>query len=74
METQGNPDNCKLDYPEAAIVIHLWLKDFCDESLPFPDMIAEAARKASKRIEQLEKGVKALNEIYKERVSLQSNI
>ena len=42
-------------YPEAARVIHLWLEDFCDESLAYPAMIAEAARRASKEIERLKK-------------------
>ena len=34
-------------YATAARVIHLYLADFCDESLPFVEMIAEAARKAA---------------------------
>lgn len=42
-------------YDESARVIHLWLKEFCDESLPFPEMIADAARKAAKHIEFLRK-------------------
>ncbi len=40
-------------YPEAARAVHLWLLEFCDESKPYPEMIADAARKASKEIEQL---------------------
>jgi len=40
-------------YPEAARVIALWLDEFCDKSLRYPEMIAEAARKAAKEIELL---------------------
>lgn len=40
-------------YPEAARVIHLWLKEFCDESRACPDMIADASRMASKEIDRL---------------------
>lgn len=40
-------------YPEAARVIHLYLKEFCNESLPFPEMIADAARKADAEIYRL---------------------
>jgi len=47
-----------LDYPEAARVAHLWLVEFCDESLPYPDMIAEAARRASREIDSLQDELK----------------
>ncbi|GAG89366.1 unnamed protein product [marine sediment metagenome] len=44
----------KIDtYPEAARAIHVWLLEFCDSSRPWPDMIAEAARRAMKEIERL---------------------
>lgn len=36
-----------LDYPEAARVIALYLEEFCDQELRYPDMIADAARKAA---------------------------
>lgn len=39
-------------YAAAARVIHLHLRAFCDESLPFDEMIAEASRKAALCIEQ----------------------
>lgn len=38
-------------YATAARVISLHLKDYCDESLSYPEMIAEAARKAANTIE-----------------------
>lgn len=41
-----------LDYPAAARAIYVWLKEFCDENLCYPDMIAEAARRAAKHIEK----------------------
>jgi len=40
-------------YEEAARVIHLWLKEFCDESLPYPAMIADAARQARRELDRL---------------------
>jgi hypothetical protein len=43
------------DYPAAARSIALWLKDFCNEDLPYPEMIADAARKAAKEIDRLTK-------------------
>ena len=39
-------------YATAARVIALHLKPFCDESLPYDEMIADAARKASDELEQ----------------------
>lgn len=40
---------CAFDcpYPAAARVVHLHLSEFCDESLPFADMIADASRRAA---------------------------
>ena len=49
-------------YATAARVIALHLKPFCDESLPYDEMIADAARKASDELEQ----VKRLYESEKE--------
>lgn len=40
-------------YATAARVIALHLKPFCDESLPYDEMIADAARKASDELEQV---------------------
>jgi len=40
-------------YPEAARAIALWLDEFCDKSLRYPEMIADAARKAAQEIELL---------------------
>ena len=40
-------------YPEAARVIALWLDEFCDKSLSYPAMIADAARKAAQEVERL---------------------
>jgi hypothetical protein len=57
--TESLSANCKechgkLDYYEAARVVHLYLDKFCDKSVAYPDMIADAARKASARITELE--------------------
>jgi hypothetical protein len=41
------------DVATQARVIGLWLKDFCDESLPYYEMIAEASRRAAKHIDHL---------------------
>ena len=53
-------------YATAARVIALHLKPFCDESLPYDEMIADAARKASDELEQVkaerDAAVKDLNE------------
>lgn len=51
-------------YATAARVIALHLKPFCDESLPYDEMIADAARKASDELEQ----VKQENSYLKERL------
>ena len=40
-------------YATAARAIALHLKPFCDESLPYDEMIADAARKASGELEQV---------------------
>jgi len=40
-------------YPEAARAIALWLDEFCDKSLRYPEMIADAARRAAREIELL---------------------
>ena len=40
-------------YATAARVIALHLKPFCDESLPYDEMIADAARKASDELEKV---------------------
>ena len=42
-------------YATAARVIALHLKPFCDESLPYDEMIADAARKASDELEQVKR-------------------
>ena len=39
-------------YATAARVIALHLKPFCDESLPYDEMIADATRKSSDELEQ----------------------
>ena len=51
-------------YATAARSIALHLKPFCDESLPYDEMIADAARKASDELEQ----VKRENSHLKERL------
>ena len=40
-------------YATAARAIALHLKPFCDESFPYDEMIADAARKASDELEQV---------------------
>ena len=50
-------------YATAARVIALHLKPFCDESLPYDEMIADAARKASDELEQVERENSRLKEI-----------
>ena len=42
-------------YATAARVIALHLKPFCNESLPYDEMIADAARKASDELEQVKR-------------------
>jgi len=45
----------QLDYPEAARVIALYLDKYCDKSLTYPNMIAEAARVASEVIKEYDR-------------------
>ena len=53
-------------YATAARVIALHLKPFCDESLPYDEMIADAARKASDELEQVKRERDAAEDcIYK---------
>ena len=49
-------------YATAARVIALHLKPFCDESLPYDEMIADAARKASDELEQVNRENRQLKE------------
>ena len=42
-------------YATAARVIALYLKPSCDESLPYDEMIADAARKVSAELEQVKR-------------------
>jgi len=42
-------------YTTSARVIALWLKEFCDEDLPYDQMISQAARDAAKYIEKMRK-------------------
>jgi hypothetical protein len=42
-----------LDYPAAARVIHMWLDEFADVGLRYPNMVAECARRASKELERV---------------------
>jgi hypothetical protein len=41
------------EYATAASTIALYLKDYCNESLPYPEMIADAARRAGKELSNL---------------------
>lgn len=65
MSTEQKPKDERLlieDYEQAARVTHLYLKDFCDESLPFPAMVADASRLAKKAIEFLQSEVIQAND------------
>lgn len=49
-------------YEEAARAIAVWLEEFCDETKAYPEMIADATKKAMRsltfyreRIEELER-------------------
>lgn len=42
-----------LDYAAAARAVHLHLQEFCRKDLRYPDMIAEAARRAGVEIRAL---------------------
>jgi len=50
----------RTDYPACARAIALWLDEFCDEGLPYPGMIAEAARRARKALDSERAAKKAL--------------
>lgn len=61
-----------LDYPAAARVVHLYLKEFCNEDLFFPDMIADAARKASAELEKLKAEQIEKGEVVYKKVSVEN--
>lgn len=46
LDAKGEWVDPRTDYPACARVIALYLDEFCDETLPYPGMIAEAARRA----------------------------
>mgnify|MGYP001861098908 FL=1 len=50
--------------PARAIALHL--KPFCDESLPYDEMIADAARKASDELEKVKEKYDAAIEYLRE--------
>ena len=52
----GNKEKEKTidDYAESARVIALYLSEFCDRTLPYDKMIADAARKASEALKASE--------------------
>lgn len=52
-------------YAVSARTIALYLQSFCDSSLPYADMIADASRKASERIAETEKGNAVLKRALK---------
>lgn len=58
--TPVQEEEIQLDYPAAARVIALWLKEYCDENLSYPNMIAECARRASKEISRLKSELEEL--------------
>jgi hypothetical protein len=43
----------EFDYPAAARALALWLSEFCEETMPYPAMIAEASRRAHAEIQRL---------------------
>jgi outer membrane murein-binding lipoprotein Lpp len=43
----------ELDYEEAARVTHLYLEKWCDTSLRYPDMVADASRKVRDAYDKL---------------------
>ena len=53
-------------YATAARAIALHLKPFCDESFPYDEMIADAARKASDELEQVKEKYDAAIEYLRE--------
>lgn len=50
------------DYATAARAIALWLDDFCDRTLPYSKMIAEAARRADAALKESQRREKAMVE------------
>lgn len=60
-------------YEEAARVISLYLKEFCDESLTYPEMIAEASRRANKKINEQSQLIEKLKQetIYSKLAAVQ---
>ena len=52
-------------YATSARVIALHLKPFCDESLPYDEMIADAARKASDELEQVKRERDAIEQDFR---------
>ena len=48
------------EYDQAARVIHLYLEEFCEESLPYPAMVADAAREAKKAYSSLKAEIEDL--------------
>ncbi len=53
-------------YATAARVIGLFLKEFCDESLPYDEMIAESSRRAAKELEITRQALElAAEELYR---------
>lgn len=68
-------ENAKLKaddtYPHAARVIALHLAEFCDKSLTYPDMIAEAARRAKAALDELRAELDALKAALPKTADLQ---
>ena len=56
-------------YASAARTIHLWIKDFCDESLPYDEMIADATRKAADALTESQRQLRAAVEAVQKRMS-----
>lgn len=53
---QGEPRDERLlitDYDQAARVVHLYLDQWCDKSIPYPAMCADAARKVREAYDAL---------------------
>lgn len=51
------------DYDQMARVVHLYLKEWCDESLPYPAMCADAVRKTKASYDQLKAENQSLREV-----------
>jgi len=58
------------DYATAARVIALYLVDFCDNSMPYDKMIADAARKACMAVEKRDEALKQAREILQDMVDV----